>query len=60
MPCEPPGLVVGAEHRRMGAAVLLQPEQAAMLRIAIEEQRVSDVEDPLETPGQSATNRKTS
>ena len=36
--------MVGAEHGRVGAAAGLEPKQAAMLRVEIEEQRVSDAQ----------------
>ncbi len=42
MALEPPGIVVGAEHRRMGSALLLEPQQPTMLRIQIEEKGVLD------------------
>src|SRR6516164_2079235 len=42
---ELPGFVVRAENRRVGAALLLQPKQAAVLQIDIEEKRVFDAQN---------------
>jgi len=43
---ELPRLMIGAEYRRVGATLLLQPQQAPMLRIEIKEQSVLDAQHP--------------
>jgi len=58
MAFEPPSIVVGAEHRRMGSALLLEPQQAAVLWIQIEQKGVLTVRI-CGTAGQSAANRRT-
>ena len=46
IPFQLPCLAVGAENCRAGAALLLQPKQAAMQRVEIEKQGVLDGQSP--------------
>src|SRR5262249_55297193 len=43
---ELPRLMIRTEYRRVGATLLLQPQQAPMLRIEIKEQSVLDAQQP--------------
>ena len=46
MAFELPGIAVGAQDRRVGSALLVEPKQAAVLLIQIEQQCVADRQDP--------------